>query len=140
MALPRTAGLRGHISEGVSAIWVLPEPGSRGRNMSMQCMSRTIGILAGALALAVGCTDGADPANGEGAENEGDHAIFVQDPSRTAFVHLFEWKWTDVARECETYLGPKGFTAVQISPPNEHNWVTSGDGAPYPWWMRYQPV
>src|SRR5947207_15988636 len=60
--------------------------------------------------------------------------------NRTAFVQLFEWKWTDIARECESYLGPKGFAAVQISPPNEHNWVTSGDGAPYPWWMRYQPV
>jgi alpha-amylase len=60
--------------------------------------------------------------------------------SRTAFVQLFEWKWTDIARECETYLGPKGFAAVQISPPNEHNWITSGDGAPFPWWMRYQPV
>ncbi|MGH9887570.1 MAG: hypothetical protein ACREBE_18715, partial [bacterium] len=60
--------------------------------------------------------------------------------NRTAFVQLFEWKWTDIARECETYLGPKGFAAVQVSPPNEHNWITSGDGAPYPWWMRYQPV
>jgi len=60
--------------------------------------------------------------------------------NRTAFVQLFEWKWTDVARECEDYLGPKGFAAVQVSPPNEHAWITSGDGAPYPWWMRYQPV
>lgn len=64
----------------------------------------------------------------------------AQAQSRTAFVQLFEWKWTDVAKECETFLGPKGFAAVQVSPPNEHNWVTSGDGAPYPWWMRYQPV
>ena len=59
---------------------------------------------------------------------------------RDVIVHLFEWKWTDVARECETYLGPKGFTGVQISPPNEHAWIPSGDGAPYPWWQRYQPV
>jgi alpha-amylase len=64
----------------------------------------------------------------------------AQAQTRTAFVHLFEWKWTDVARECETFLGPKGFAAVQISPPQEHNWVTAGDGAPFPWWMRYQPV
>jgi alpha-amylase len=64
----------------------------------------------------------------------------AQAQTRTAFVHLFEWKWTDVARECEAFLGPKGFAAVQISPPQEHNWVTAGDGAPYPWWMRYQPV
>lgn len=60
--------------------------------------------------------------------------------ARTAFVHLFEWKWTDIAKECESHLGPKGFAAVQVSPPNEHNWISSGDGAPYPWWMRYQPV
>jgi len=60
--------------------------------------------------------------------------------NRTAFVQLFEWKWTDIARECESYLGPKGFAAVQISPPNEHAWITTGDGAPFPWWMRYQPV
>jgi hypothetical protein len=49
------------------------------------------------------------------------------------FVHLFEWKWSDVALECEQFLGPKGFTAVQISPPNDH---MSGDA----WWTRYQPV
>lgn len=49
------------------------------------------------------------------------------------FVHLFEWSWSDVALECEQWLGPKGFTAVQVSPPNEH---ISGDA----WWTRYQPV
>ena len=35
-------------------------------------------------------------------------------------VHLFEWKWKDIANECEEYLGPKGFCAVQVSPPMEH--------------------
>lgn len=54
---------------------------------------------------------------------------------RTAFVHLFEWKWTDIAQECENFLGPKGFAAVQVSPPNEHR-VAPGR----PWWERYQPV
>jgi len=49
------------------------------------------------------------------------------------FVHLFEWPWSDIATECEQFLGPKGFTGVQISPPNEH---ISGDA----WWTRYQPV
>jgi len=53
--------------------------------------------------------------------------------SRDAFVHLFEWSWADVAQECEEFLGPKGYTAVQISPPNEH---ISGSA----WWTRYQPV
>jgi alpha-amylase len=59
----------------------------------------------------------------------GGHAAF----NGTAFVHLFEWRWSDVARECETFLGPRGFEAVQVSPPNEH---ISHDT----WWARYQPV
>ncbi|WP_416398425.1 carbohydrate-binding module family 20 domain-containing protein [Allohahella sp. A8] len=53
--------------------------------------------------------------------------------SANVMVHLFEWRWADIARECETYLGPKGFTAVQVSPPQAH--------IPGPqWWTRYQPV
>ncbi|MEM5496376.1 alpha-amylase family protein [Paraglaciecola mesophila] len=51
----------------------------------------------------------------------------------TTFVHLFEWNWQDIATECETYLGPKGYAAVQVSPPNEH--ITANQ-----WWARYQPV
>jgi alpha-amylase len=51
------------------------------------------------------------------------------------FVHLFEWKWTDIANECETVLGPAGFKAVQISPPQEHSIVPAHD-----WSERYQPV
>jgi alpha-amylase len=51
------------------------------------------------------------------------------------FVHLFEWKWTDIAAECENVLGPAGFTAVQISPPQEHSITPS-----YDWSERYQPV
>ena len=51
------------------------------------------------------------------------------------FVHLFEWKWTDIANECEQVLGPAGFTAVQVSPPEEHSEVPA-----YPWSERYQPV
>ncbi|MBT0586271.1 alpha-amylase [Alteromonas oceanisediminis] len=51
----------------------------------------------------------------------------------TTFVHLFEWSWPDIATECETFLGPKGYAAVQVSPPNEHIDVPQ-------WWARYQPV
>jgi len=51
------------------------------------------------------------------------------------FVHLFEWPWPDVAAECENVLGPAGFKAVQISPPQEHSIVPSHD-----WSERYQPV
>ena len=51
----------------------------------------------------------------------------------TAFVQLFEWGWPEIARECEEHLGPAGYTAVQVSPPNEH---IEGPA----WWTRYQPV
>ena len=50
-------------------------------------------------------------------------------------VHLFEWRWVDIAAECETVLGPAGFKAVQISPPQEHSITPS-----YDWSERYQPV
>jgi len=53
------------------------------------------------------------------------------------FVHLFEWRWADIARECEVFLGPRGFRAVQISPPSEHAVIAAND---YPWWQRYQTV
>lgn len=52
---------------------------------------------------------------------------------RTAYVNLFEWSWNSIARECTTSLGPKGYAAVQVSPPQEHI-----QGAE--WWTRYQPV
>jgi alpha-amylase len=50
-------------------------------------------------------------------------------------VHLFDWKWTDIANECEAVLGPAGFAAVQVSPPQEHSITPNFD-----WSERYQPV
>ncbi len=67
-------------------------------------------------------------------------AVYVQYPVRHSpvqsggvYVHLFEWTWPDVARECETFLGPAGYAAAQVSPAQEH--VKGGQ-----WWTRYQPV
>lgn len=57
-------------------------------------------------------------------------------PPSTAFVHLFEWKWSDIAQECP-YLASKGYGAVQVSPPQEHLLPMAPN---YPWWVRYQPV
>jgi alpha-amylase len=34
---------------------------------------------------------------------------------RSAIVHLFEWKFSDIAYECERFLGPKGFAGVEVS-------------------------
>ena len=72
-------------------------------------------------------TDAVDPRAG-GLQN---------DTSSGVFVHLFEWRWPDIARECENFLGPHGFTAVQVSPPSEHAILAPNY---YPWWQRYQTV
>uniref|UniRef100_A0A224XMS8 Alpha-amylase n=1 Tax=Panstrongylus lignarius TaxID=156445 RepID=A0A224XMS8_9HEMI len=50
-------------------------------------------------------------------------------------VHLFEWKFDDIARECKEFLGPSKYNAVQISPVIEYARL---DGRP--WFERYQPI
>ena len=69
-----------------------------------------------------------------GQQDDSD-ATFVEPaaPIRNVFVHLFEWTWPAIARECEEFLGPAGYSAVQVSPPQEH---ASGPE----WYTRYQPV
>lgn len=34
---------------------------------------------------------------------------------REAIIHLFEWKFSDVAAECERFLAEKGYAGVQVS-------------------------
>jgi alpha-amylase len=60
-------------------------------------------------------------------------AVKTPRSDRDVFVHLFEWDWTSIARECEDFLGPAGYSAVQVSPPQEH-----AQGPQ--WYTRYQPV
>ncbi|EYB96729.1 hypothetical protein Y032_0147g2579 [Ancylostoma ceylanicum] len=59
-------------------------------------------------------------------------------PNRQTMVHLFEWKWLDIAEECENFLQYYGYGAVQISPPNEHIFFALNNDVP--WYVRYQPV
>lgn len=62
-------------------------------------------------------------------------ALAVEGPDSRVLVHLFEWRWADVALECEAFLGPMGYDAVQVSPVVENS-VVEGR----PWYERYQPV
>lgn len=34
--------------------------------------------------------------------------------NRRAIVQLFEWKFADIAQECETFLGKNSFAGVQV--------------------------
>jgi len=59
------------------------------------------------------------------------------------FFHAFEWKWTDIEKEC-TFAQTKGYKAIQVSPPTEHVIpvadMNNEPGSDFPWWVRYQPV
>ncbi|CAA9993905.1 unnamed protein product [Nesidiocoris tenuis] len=50
-------------------------------------------------------------------------------------VELFEWRFDDIARECELFLGPKGFDAVQVSPVAE-----SPQNENISYFDRYEPI
>ncbi|CAE7815155.1 amy [Symbiodinium microadriaticum] len=49
------------------------------------------------------------------------------------FVKLWEWNYVDIGKECQDFLGPNGFDAVQVSPVTEHKLGPQ-------WWTKYQPV
>ncbi|GHJ45163.1 alpha-amylase [Catellatospora sp. TT07R-123] len=85
-------------------------------------------LLAAALAVIAGWQPAPRLTPAKADANPGSHDVIV---------HLFQWPWNSVASECTNVLGPKGFGAVQVSPPQEHV-VLSGSG--YPWWQDYQPV
>jgi alpha-amylase len=98
--------------------------------LSSAC-ARNTPAVAGAAATGPTTSDG-------GAMTARDAAPTADPRTKSAsgvFVQLFEWRWTDVAKECALYLGPQGFAAVQVSPPSEHA-VLSG----FPWYERYQTV
>ena len=57
---------------------------------------------------------------------------------RSVIVQLFEWRWSDIAQECEAWLGPRGYGAVQISPPQE-GWGSEQTATNFSE-QHYQPV
>ena len=105
-------------------------------------MSRRLSKAALGIALLGACAGSAtapigtiDPGPGERPSVPQTYRPSGHAAAGDVFVHLFEWKWTDIASECETELGPSGFKAVQISPPMEHSIQDS-----HTWSERYQPV
>lgn len=59
---------------------------------------------------------------------------------RSGIVQLFQWKYSDIADECERFLGPKGFAGVQTSPVVENVVNLQDWNNNRPWWESYQPV
>jgi len=58
-------------------------------------------------------------------------------PVKDVTANLFMWNWNSVASECTNILGPDGYAAVQVAPP-EDSLDNSVSG--HPWWEIYQPV
>jgi alpha-amylase len=79
-------------------------------------------VAAGALALAGATALPAAPARAD-ATAKGD-----------VIANLWEWNWNSVASECTDVLGPAGYGAVQVAPPEESLKQSS-----YYWWDVYQP-
>jgi alpha-amylase len=65
-------------------------------------------------------------------------------PVRDVVANLWEWNWHSVAQECTNVLGPKGYGAVQVAPPQDSlKRQHLGDGSNtvlHPWWEVYQAV
>jgi alpha-amylase len=80
--------------------------------------------LVAATAVPVGLVSAAAPAQ-------------ASSPAKDVTANLFMWNWTSVASECTNVLGPDGYAAVQVAPP-EDSMTDAADG--HPWWEIYQPV
>jgi len=102
----------------------------RGFPWSLHFRTQWFGLLLGTLFLVSQCEPSVVPLSPLQLQP-------TPEAHRTGFVHLFEWRWDDIAQECETFLGPQGYDAVQISPPQEHVLLPEHQ---FPWWQRYQPV
>jgi alpha-amylase len=68
--------------------------------------------------------------------------VRVAAPARAAtagpndvIANRFMWPWPSVASECTNVLGPKGYGAVQVAPPEDSIEVSG-----HPWWEIYQPA
>ncbi|MDT0261178.1 carbohydrate-binding module family 20 domain-containing protein [Jatrophihabitans lederbergiae] len=60
-------------------------------------------------------------------------------PRGDVIANLFEWNWASVSAECTNVLGPDGYGAVQVAPPQE-SVTLPGNSPAHPWWEVYQPV
>jgi alpha-amylase len=113
--------------------------GGGGGSTSDEPIETTLPTLASTTGETTSGSESTASVGSEGESSSGSGGEPLPEPwdgERTAFVHLFEWPWASVAYECERVLGPGGFRAVQVSPPQEYPADVDGQ----PWWDRYQPV
>ncbi len=76
-------------------------------------------------------------APGAGVPPFGGHSARAASSTNDVIANLFEWNWDSVAAECSNVLGPDGYGAVQVAPPEDS---ISLPASGHPWWEVYQPV
>lgn len=69
---------------------------------------------------------------------QADAAVSLNNSDVTA--NLWEWNWPSVAKACTGQLGPAGYGAVQVAPPQESITLPTSVQGAHPWWEVYQPV
>ena len=97
----------------------------------------SVALLAGGLSVATTGT-------AEAGRVDARKAAPAPAPVRDVVASLWEWNWHSVAQECTNVLGPQGYGAVQVAPPQDSvKRQHLGDGSDtvlHPWWEVYQAV
>ncbi|MBF9069467.1 carbohydrate-binding module family 20 domain-containing protein [Streptacidiphilus fuscans] len=101
-----------------------PSPGSTTPPSGGTARWVAVGVLVAA-AVVVPLTTQAQPARAATGPDGGD-----------VIANLFEWNWNSVANECTSELGPKGYGAVEVAPPQDSIRLSGT----HPWWEVYQPI
>jgi alpha-amylase len=111
----------------------------RGRPRRLRAILAICGlVVAGVVPLAIVTSANAAPRSAPAAASPQ-----AATPQRDVAANLFEWNWPSVANECTTVLGPAGYGAVQVAPPQDSLRRTetgNGSAVLHPWWEVYQPV
>ncbi|GAA0829767.1 carbohydrate-binding module family 20 domain-containing protein [Streptosporangium amethystogenes subsp. fukuiense] len=90
-------------------------------------------LLAAAVAMC-----GVTPVTAVVAVPPANAAVTLNDSEVTA--NLWEWNWKSVSAACTNHLGPAGYGAVQVAPPQESVSLPNSSDGVHPWYEVYQPV
>lgn len=118
-----------------------PRTRPRARTSGLAALAAAGALVASAVAFSTSFSNPfstAHTARAADAAAAGDSASSASSASSNDVIaNLFEWNWPSVATECTTVLGPKGYGAVQVAPPQDSIRLA---GSSHSWWDVYQPV
>ena len=110
---------------------------ARARSSGLAALAAAGVLIASAVAFSTSLT--ASFRGSSGASGSSGAVVHAASSAASGDViaNLFEWNWPSVAAECTNVLGPKGYGAVQVAPPQDSIRLA---GSSHAWWDVYQPV